>query len=221
MSSGSSFPDNVDLSSTYIEISSTIIEDIISLRDSGLAIMAFFYCDFRDTSKQKRRDLLPSLVIQLSARSDPCCDILSRLYLDHDSGARRPSEDNLMKCLKEMVTLTSHPPVYLIIDALDECPDSSGMPSPREQVLDFLKELVELSLPNLHICVTSRPEVDIHTALGPLTSRQVSLHNQSGPKKDIIEYVTSVVRSDPKMRRWRDEDKKVVIDTLSERADGM
>jgi len=183
--------------------------------------MAFFYCDFRDTSKQKRRDILPSLVIQLSARSDPCCDILSRLYLAHDSGVQKPSEDKLMKCLKEMVTLLGHPPVYLIIDALDECPDTSGMPSPREQVLDLLKELVEPSLPNLHICVTSRPEVDIRTALEPLTPSQVSLHNQSGQKKDIIEYVTSVVHSDPKMRRWRDEDKKMVIDSLSERADGM
>ena len=218
--SGSSFPRDLDLPSTYIETSSTIIEDIISLRDSGLAIMACFYCDFRDSSKQKRRDLLPSLVIQLSARSDPCCDVLSHLYLDHDKGAQKPSEDKLMKCLKEMATLAGHP-VYLIIDALDECPDSSGMPSPREQVLDFLKELVELPLPNLHICVTSRPEVDIRITLESLTPRQVSLHNQSGQKKDIIKYVTSVVHSDSKMRRWRDEDKKLIIDTLSERADGM
>ena len=183
--------------------------------------MAYFYCDFRDKSKQNRRDLLPSLVIQLSSRSDSYCDILSRLYLAHDSGAQKPSEHDLMKCLEEIVALPDHPPVYLIIDALDECPDSSGLPSPREQVLDLLKELVDLSLPNFHICVTSRPEIDIRITLEPLTSRQVSLHNQSGQKKDIIEYVTSVVHSDPKLRRWRDEDKRVVIDTLSERADGM
>ena len=183
--------------------------------------MAYFYCDFRDKSKQTRRDLLPSLVIQLSARSDSYCEELSRLYLAYDGGAQKPSEDDLIKFLKDMVALADHPPVYLIIDALDECPDSSGMPSPREQMLDLLKELVDLSLPNLHICVTSRPEIDIRTALEPLTSCQVSLHNQSGQKKDIIDYVTSVVHSNPKMRRWRDEDKKLVIDTLSERADGM
>jgi len=184
--------------------------------------MAYFYCDFRDKSKQNLCDLLPSLVIQLSAQSDSYCDILSCLYFAHDDGARMPSEDDLMKCLEEMVALPDHPPVYLIIDALDECPDSSGLPSPREQVLCFFEELIGLSLPNLHLCVTSRPEIDIRTALEPLTSScQVSLHNQSGQKKDIIEYVTSVVHSDPKMRRWRDEDKRLVIETLSERADGM
>ena len=182
--------------------------------------MAYFYCDFRDKSKQKRRDLLPSLIIQLSAWSDSYCEILSHLYLAHDNGVQKPSEDDLMKCLEEMVALPDHPPVYLIIDALDECPDSSGMPSPREQVLDLLTELVYLSLPKFHICVTSSPEIDIQTALEPLTSHQVSLHDQRGQREDIFEYATSVVHSDPKIRRWRDEDKRLVIETLSERANG-
>jgi len=183
--------------------------------------MAYFYYDFRDKSKQNCRGLFSSLVIQLSARSDSYCDILFRLYLAHDGGAQKPSEDDLMKCLKEMVALPDHPPVYLIIDALDECPDSSGMPSSREQVLYLFKELVGLSLPNLYLCVTSRSEVDIRTALEPLTSCRVSLHNQSGHKKDITVYVTSVVQSDPKMRRWREQDRRLVIETLTQRADGM
>ena len=183
--------------------------------------MAYFYFDFRDTNKQNRRDLLPSLVTQLSSRSDVCFDTLFRLYLAHDDGGQRPSEDALIRCLKEMLTRPDQDPVYIIIDALDECPDTSGMPSPREQVLDLLKELVDLSLPNLRLCVTSRPEIDIRQALEPLTSRRVSLHEQSGQKSDIIDYVISVVQSDPKMRRWRGEDKSLVIETLSERADGM
>ena len=183
--------------------------------------MAYFYFDFRDTNKQNRCDLLPSLVTQLSSRSDRCFDTLFLLYRAHDDGARKPSEDALIQCLKEMFTLPDQHPVYIIIDALDECPNTSGMPSAREQVLDLLKELVDLSLPNLHLCVTSRPEIDIRHALEPLTSHRVSLHEQSGQNKDIIDYVTSVVHSDPKMRQWRDEDKNLVIVTLAERADGM
>jgi hypothetical protein len=203
-----------------VQVSSTIIKDITILRDRGLASAAYFYFDFRNTSKQNRRDLLPSLVSQLSARSDPYRDILCRLHLDHDSGAQAPSEDALIKCLKEMIKLPDQPPVYVIIDALDECPNS-GMPSPRVQVLDLLKELIELSLPNLHLCVTSRQEIEIRNVLEPLASRRVSLHDQSGQKKDIVAYVNSVVDSDPMMRRWRDEDKRLVIKTLSERANGM
>jgi hypothetical protein len=114
-------------------------------------------------------------------------------------------------------------PTYLIIDALDESPNTSGIPSPRERVLQLVKELVELHISNLRICVTSRPEIDIRDVLEPLTSRRVSLHDQSGQKKDIVDYVKSVIysNSEPIMKRWRTEEKELVVEVLSERADGM
>ena len=185
--------------------------------------MAYFYFDFRDANKQGLRDLLSSLLTQLSASSGPRCDILSDLYSDYDEGDKQPSDDTLIKCLEDMLTLPDQHPIYLIIDALDESSNISGIPSPRETVLRLLTELVNLSLPNLHICVTSRPEIDIRNVLEPLTSRRVSLHDQSGQKKDIADYVRSVVYSDSEqiMRRWKMEDKELVIKTLSERADGM
>jgi NACHT domain len=191
--------------------------------DVGQALMGYFYFDFRDTDKQHWRDLVLSLLTQLSTYSDPCFNILSRLHSDHKDGTRQPSDDSLTQCLKEMLALPDQRPIYLIIDALDECSNVSGIPSSRNRVLQLLKELVDLHLPDLHICVTSRPEVDIREVLEPLTSRRVSLHDQSGQKKDIEDYVRSVVYSDsePIMRRWRKEDKQLVIETLSKRADGM
>ena len=185
--------------------------------------MAYFYFDFRDANKQDLRDLILSLLNQLSACSGPRCDILSELYSDHDKGKNQPSDSTLANCLKKMLTIPDQPPTYLIIDALDESPNTFGIPSSRETVLQLLNQLVDLSLPNLHICVTSRPEIDIRNVLEPLTSRRVSLHDQSGQKKDIADYVRSVVCSDSEqiMRRWKTEDKELVIQTLSERAEGM
>ena len=191
--------------------------------NAGQASMAYFYFDFRDVNKQHWRDLVPSLLTQLSSRSDPRCDILSRLYSDHDDGAEQPDDAALTWCLKDMLTLPDQRPIYLIFDALDECSNVSGIPTSRKRVLQLVKELVDLHLPNLHICVTSRPEVDIRDVIEPLTSRRVSLHDQSGQKKDIEDYVMSVVysNSEPIMRRWRKEDKELVIKVLSERAEGM
>ena len=185
--------------------------------------MAYFYFDFRDISKQHWRDLVPSLLIQLSARSRPRCDILSRYYSQHDDGAKQPSDDSLIRCLKEMLMFPNQRPIYIIIDALDECSSITGIPSPRDQVLQLVKELVDLDASNLHICVTSRPEVDIQDVLEPLTTRRVSLHDQTGQQKDIEDYVRSVVysNSEPIMRRWRKEDKELVVETLSNLADGM
>ena len=184
--------------------------------------MCYFFFDFRDGRKQHWQDLVRSLLTQLSNRSGPCCDILSRLYEEHGSGAQQPSDGSLEQSLKDMFTLHEHP-IYLLIDALDECSNASGIPSPRERVLLLLKDLVELRLPNLHICVTSRPEIDIRDILEPLTAHSVSLHDQSGQKKDIADYVRSIVysKSEPIMSRWKKEDKELVIATLSERANGM
>ena len=120
-----------------------------------------------------------------------------------------------------MLTVPDEVPIYLILDALDECPITTGLPPPRERVLELVKKLIKLNLSNLRLCVTSRPEIDIRTSLEPLASNQISLHNQAGQKKDIADYVRSVVYSDSNMKRWRDEDKELVIETLSERADGM
>jgi hypothetical protein len=108
-----------------------------------------------------------------------------------------------------------------MIDALDECPNVSGTPSAREEVLELIEELVDLNLSNVYLCVTSRPEIDIRMVLDPLKPLQISLHDERGQKQDIVDYISSIVHSDRRMRRWRKEDQKLVIDTLSERADGM
>ncbi|KAH9016342.1 hypothetical protein EDB85DRAFT_1875056 [Lactarius pseudohatsudake] len=202
---------------------STIVQDITALREAGLASMAYFYFDFRDTDKQNLHNLLPSLLTQLSARSDDCCDILSHVYKAHDNGAHKPNTDTLIRCLEDMLALPGQGPIYIILDALDECPNTSGIPPARRQVLDLIKDLIGLQLPNLHICITSRPEIDIRSALEPLAFHPVSIHEQSGQKNDIEDYIRSVVYadSDSAMRRWRDKDKELVIETLTERADGM
>ena len=200
-----------------------MIQDVEAICKAENASMAYFYFDFRDANKQGLHDLLTSLLFQISASSGPCCDILSGLYSAHNRGKNQPSDSSLAESLKKMVTLPDQPPIYMIIDALDESPNTSGISSPSDMVLQFVKDLVDLSLPNLHICVTSRPEFDIRNVLEPLTSRRVSLHDQSGQKQDIENYVRSVVYSDSQqiMRRWKTEDKEFVIKTLSERADGM
>ena len=191
------------------------------MRAAGLATMAYYYFDFRDVKKQDRYGLLSSLVSQLSTELDFCYKVLSQLYSDHGNGLRKPTTSTLTKCMKDMLSPPGQGPIYIIIDALDECPDVSGTPSAREEVLEFVEELIDLKLSNLHLCVASRPEIDIRKTLEPLGPLQISLHDESGQKNDIIEYIKSVVYSDRKMRSWRDGDKQLVIRVLSEKADGM
>ena len=188
---------------------------------SRSAVLGYFYFDFRDTAKQDSRALLSSLLVQLSDQSDISCDALFSLYSAHKQGSEQPTDGALAQCLKDMLTVMGQVPIYLIVDALDECPNDSGIPSPREKVLELVSELVELHRPNMRLCITSRPEFDIRATLKPLATQQVSLHDENGQKQDINDYVVFVVGSDRRMKKWRDDDKNAVIENLTEKADGM
>src|SRR6266576_5735501 len=200
---------------------SAIIQDIERMHAAGLATMAYYYFDFRDVRKQDCYGLLSSLVSQLSAESDSCYNILSQLYSNNMNGRFKPDIESLKECMKDMLNLPRQGPIYIIVDALDECPNLSGTPSAREEVLELIGELVDLKLPNVNLCVASRPEMDIRLVLEPLTTLKICLHDEIGQKRAITDFINSIIRSDRSMRRWNEGDKQLVIDTLSSKADGM
>ena len=185
--------------------------------------MAYFFFDFKDLSKQNARAFVSSILVQLSSQSISFRNILLEFYSAHQRGSQQPSDGALMQCLEKMLKVPKNIPIYLTVDALDECPDTSGMHSSREKVLELVEELVGFHLPNLRLCITSRPEVDIRSVLEPLTStsNRISLHDEDGQKKDIAEYISAIVYSDKKIKRWREQDKELVVKTLSDRVDGM
>jgi hypothetical protein len=191
------------------------------MRKTGLALSAYFYFDFRDTEKQNRHNFLASILVQICHRSPPSCSVLSDLYSTHRHGCQQPSDGALIQCLKTILGLPGQETIYIIADALDECPNNRGLPSSREKVLGLIKQLMDLRLPKLRICITSRPEIDIRNFLEPLASQRISLHEERGQRQDIADYISSVVHEDSTLRRWRSEDKELIIRTLSEKADGM
>ena len=201
--------------------SSTIIEDIDEMRKSGCASLAIHYYDFREQQKKDLRGLLSSILFQLCDQSDSYYDILSTFHSAHHKGTQTPSDNDLVQCLKDLLNLPGPVPVYLIIDGLDEFPSNSSLSSSREEVLSLLEDLVGAKFQNVRICVTSRPEDDIRTVLELLAFRSVSLNNRGEQKEDIKEYIEAFVSSDRNMRRWKQKYRKLVIDGLTERADGM
>ena len=185
-----------------------------------LANLAFFYCDFREDRKRDLRGLVSSLLVQFCHQSDSYRGVLSNFYTKHSMGSKYPRDDALVECLKEILKLRGHAPVYVVLDSLDECRVTST-PSPREEVLRLVEDLMDSKIPNLRICVTSRPDIDIKDVLNPLTFRSISLHDEVGQMEDIDNYIRSFVHSDPIMQRWRAADQELVINVLKDKADGM
>jgi hypothetical protein len=188
------------------------------MRRLGLASLAFFYCDFRDNDKKNLHGLLSSLLVQFCHSSDTYSAIVSNFYSEHDNGSRHPSDIALVGCLKRILKHPGQAPVYMIIDALDECPNTFSVPSPREDVLKFVKELVDLQLTNVHICVTSRREANITDFFDRLPFHRISLDTESGQVQDIIKYIKFVVHTDSKIQSWRAADRELVIKVLSKKA---
>ena len=201
--------------------SSAIIQHISAMRRAGLVSLAYYYCDFRDDKKKDLRGLVSSMLVQLCHQSDSYCDMVSKFYSEHANGSRCPDNAELVLCLKGLLKLPGQTPVYLIVDALDECQTTSGMFPARESVLMLVKQLTTSKYPNLRICVTSRLMPDLNVVLEPLSFRSISIHDESGQKEDIANYIKSVVHSDPKLQAWRAGDKELVISALTHKVDGM
>jgi hypothetical protein len=203
-----------------LSASSSIIQNIDAMNKNGLASLAIFYCDFREGRMRDLRGLVSSLLVQFCHQSDSYCDILSNFYLEHSKGLKHPGDDAIVECLKKILRLPGQAPVYVVLDALDEC-QASFIPSPREKLLKLVEELIDSRIPNLRICVTSRPETDIKAVLGPLAFHSISLHDEIGQMEDIDNYIKSFVDTDAMMQRWEPADKKLVIEVLRNKADGM
>ena len=122
---------------------------------AGLAMMAYYYFNFWNIKKQDCNGLLSSLILHLSAESDSCYNILFELYSDNGCSMWEPDIDALKKCLANMLSLPGQGTIYIIVDTLNECPNFPGMPSACEEVLELIGELVNLELPNVHLCVAS------------------------------------------------------------------
>jgi hypothetical protein len=137
-----------------VPASSTVIEEIKAIQKSGLACLAMYYYDFRE-DKKDLRGLLSSVLFQLCDQSESYHNVLSTFYSTHLNGAQSPGDDELIRCLIDLLKLPGSQPIYLIVDALDKCPSTSSLSSPREKLLSFVEDLVEAQLPNLRICVTS------------------------------------------------------------------
>ncbi len=198
---------------------SAIIQDIKCKHAIGEAKIVYYYFDFGDSKKQDCYGLLSSLILQLSVNSEPCSNILSKLYSDVGR-VHKPTLIELKECMKDMLSQPGQGPIYIVVDGVDECPNSSATSSARREILELIKELFGLQLPNVHLCVASRPEMDIRIVLQSFEHLQISLDDQTGHKDDIIAFIEHTVHSNS-VPEWTEEDQSLVINTLSPKANGM
>jgi len=180
----------------------------------GIAL-AYFYFDFNDTESQKVSNLVSSLLAQLCNKLDDLPEQLKVLYKECSEGQWRATMLELKKMLLLMVRDLED--VFIIIDALDECPKDNE----RRELLKLIRDIKSWSLPNLHLLGTSRQELDIKDELTPLlTSLAIPIQGFE-VESDIKLYIASELATDSKLRKWSSDVKVEIENTLAAGANGM
>ena len=199
--------------------SSTVIEHVLAFCSrSPEKSAAYYYFDFNEIEKQNTRNLTKSLIAQLRPREPPVPQPLRDLYRKCKDGTHSATLGDLKAVLRTILGQLSD--IYIVIDALDECPRENGE---RERLLRFLREIYIWSLENIHVCLTSRNGKDIQDALDPFVgaigNQSISVESEA-VGNDINYYISNRLNS-PSFSSWPKDLKVDTEVTLSEKADGM
>ncbi|KAF8515201.1 hypothetical protein JB92DRAFT_2915804 [Gautieria morchelliformis] len=192
---------------------STIVEELSNHchSDPSLA-MAFFYFDFnhKDTPPDA---VLRSLIEQLSMQCVSTPQALESLFSKNEQGHthRAPGQEDLMSTLNSIIG--SYQAVYIVFDALDECPE-------RSRFLKVLREGHDWKLDALHLLATSRKEGDIQKALSGLVSHEVPM-DEGLVDGDIQVYVSRRLVEDVEFSMYSADEKEMVKTALTQGAHGM
>jgi hypothetical protein len=172
--------------------------------------IAFFYFDFNNKGTHPDA-VLRSLIGQISVQRPCTPNALETLFSQKASIRRSPDFSELMNTLKSIIG--SFHAVYIIFDALDECPE-------RSCILSMLKEFHNWEIRSLRLLVTSRKERDIEETLGGLVSHGLSMA-ESLVKDDIRVHVSKTLHEDVQFNLFSEEEKQLIATTLIEGAHGM
>lgn len=173
--------------------------------------IAFAYCKYDDKSTQPLIAILPAIIKQLCYKKAILPDRIIQLFRDY-SGQAKPRTEDLFKDMFQSIT-EEYDTVYIIIDALDECPrrtkDTLGQ---RGRIIDFIIDSVR-SNPRVKFLVASRDEKDIRCAFQEFDGT-VELEAKY-VQADIKKYVKYVVNKEPDLRKLRKSMKEKIIQTLT------
>ncbi|KAJ7925531.1 hypothetical protein B0H13DRAFT_1862993 [Mycena leptocephala] len=118
-------------------------------------------------------------------------------------------EELISEALLPLLKGFDQEPIFIVLDALDEC-------SERSDLLRLISRMVNAKLPNVHILITSRPEVQVgHPELVEVA---VSVSLEGWVDGNIELYLTEVLSEET---GWIYEKRDEIKTGLLERSNGM
>lgn len=153
---------------------------------------------------------MASILRQLVSQRSAIPQNVQDMYQRYSKGTTRPRLAEVMDCLKSVIE--SYSRVFLIVDALDECSESTGA---RYALLEALKILPKW----VYLLATSRAVSTIGTDLEPCDHLNIVASNH-----DIQLYLEGQLQTQRKLRKHILADptiKDAIITSVIGRAQGM
>ncbi|KAJ7723733.1 hypothetical protein DFH07DRAFT_1067168 [Mycena maculata] len=177
-------------------LSSSVIQKLIDdqqlFADLGKAsAVAFFYFDFKAKDGNTVETALRRIVLQLSAQSPHPFRALDKQY-NLSKGQALPNYQDLQRILKELLEQLGR--VYIILDALDECPDTE-----LAQLITLLTMLREWTGSPLHLFFTSQTRASFTDAF---TDIPCVFLESDVTQPDVELFIASELRENLKMKTW-------------------
>jgi len=129
-------------------IAAITINHLLKTVQSDSIGVAYVYCNYK-AREQDATSLLAAILKQLIQTQPSLSKPIEELYNQHSKQGTRPLADDIFTALQ--LVLESFSAAYVIIDALDECPDNDGT---RHHFLAKLRDLQAKT--KLRLMATSR-----------------------------------------------------------------
>jgi len=160
---------------------SSLVVDRLCYQTRGQdTLVTCFYFDFAVRKEQSATNMLGSLLKQIVSGMERIPEEISSAFKQQkkDIGGCGPQLADMVKMIQ---AITSSQPIFICIDALDECVGVQ-----RVRVLDSLKQILEKS-PTTRIFVTGRPHIQAEMEKR-LAGQMISV-SICPTKGDIIDYL--------------------------------
>lgn len=203
----------VDLTFSFSR--SNVLEDVTTkyaLREEiGIS---FVYYNYQSLELGDLSNVISALMKQLCRKKDAIPPWLLKFKHDSYHSSSASSQDSFISLA------TTFNEVFLIIDALDECPKDE-----RPHIIQFITEVTD-KLPRAKIFVTSRRESDIVDAFESSNTPTIKIEAEN-VAADIKLYVTDEVNrlrrgyGGKKLQLQNDSLEEEIIRTLTDKAEGM
>jgi hypothetical protein len=187
---------------------SIVVDHLKRSFQQGDAAIAYIYCSFKEQEDQTAVNLIASLLQQLVQRNPIISDEIVSLYHRHIKERTRPTPNEWFKLLQSEICRFSK--TFIIIDALDECPEST-----RDS---FLAEIRKLQ-PSIHVLVTSRHIANIEHEFEEAARIEIRASD-----KDIRRYLGGRIEEERRLLRHIKADPTLqgtIINTIAGKAKGM